>query len=446
MGNTFARSTRIVLLALLTLAAGAFQATAAAPAAGRPVVTDIRIGIEDNRTRLVLDMTEQVTARVFTLEGPPRVVIDLPEVGWRLPQRPLPSNQGLLGKVRYGLFKPGTTRVVLDLAREATIDSVFVLVPPGGSGEHRLVIDLAPEAPDAFHAGIDKLREVAVYEEGAAPSQSPPAAGLSAPAATLPPPAVLGTPQPVRTRVAAVTPPPPPPAAPRKRVVVIDPGHGGADPGAISVSGTYEKHVTLATARELKAVLEKSGKYKVLLTRERDVFIRLQDRVAFAREAGGDLFISLHADAMADPSIRGLSIYTLSQKASDNLAEQLAERENKADLIGGVDLSRESAEVSNILLDLAQRETMNQSSRFATLTVAEMGRSSALLRNAHRFASFVVLKSPDIPSVLVELGFLSNVAEEKALRTKAYRQTLATGIAAAVDRFFAQVEEAHNRR
>jgi len=230
-----------------------------------------------------------------------------------------------------------------------------------------------------------------------------------------------------------------------KPVVVIDPGHGGVDPGAIGVSGIYEKYITLAVARELKASLEKNGRYKVYLTRDRDIFIRLRDRVAIARQYNADLFISLHADSVANPQLKGLSVYTLSQNASDSEAQALADKENKADLIAGIDLSHESADVANILIDLAQRETMNRSAGFAGGVVDEVGREQTLLGNTHRFAGFAVLKAPDVPSVLVEMGYLSNEAEERNLRQPEYRVKLAKGISRAVDRFFLQGQKAARR-
>ncbi|MBC7952171.1 MAG: N-acetylmuramoyl-L-alanine amidase [Rhodospirillaceae bacterium] len=227
-----------------------------------------------------------------------------------------------------------------------------------------------------------------------------------------------------------------------KPVVVIDPGHGGVDPGAIGVSGIYEKYITLAVARELKAQLEKSGHYKVFLTRDRDVFIRLRDRVAIARQYNADLFISLHADSVGNPQLKGLSVYTLSQNSSDSEAQALADKENKADLIAGIDLSHESADVANILIDLAQRETMNRSAGFAGGVVEEVGREANLLGNTHRFAGFAVLKAPDVPSVLVEMGYLSNETEERSLRQPEHRVKLAKSISRAIDRFFVQGQKA----
>jgi N-acetylmuramoyl-L-alanine amidase len=259
----------------------------------------------------------------------------------------------------------------------------------------------------------------------------------------VPPPAPVS---PAVTKAAAPlpVPDPEPKGVPTdgKPVIVIDPGHGGVDPGAIGVSGIYEKYITLAVARDLKANLEKGGRYKVYLTRDRDVFIRLRERVAIGRQHGADLFVSLHADSVGNPQLKGLSVYTLSQNASDSEAQALADKENKADLIAGIDLSHESADVANILIDLAQRETMNRSAVFAGGMVEEVGRETQLLGNTHRFAGFAVLKAPDVPSVLVELGYLSNDTEERNLRQPEYRARLAKAISRSIDRFFLSGQKA----
>ncbi|HSV28634.1 MAG TPA: N-acetylmuramoyl-L-alanine amidase [Candidatus Omnitrophota bacterium] len=291
-----------------------------------------------------------------------------------------------------------------------------------------------------------------------------PAKGTAILSAAMPPPmerpvatpAVMTAPAPepmtaapaMVTKVAATIPAPEPEAkGPSKNgdgrpVIVLDPGHGGVDPGAIGVSGVYEKFITLAAARELKEQLERSGRYKVHLTRDRDIFIRLRDRVALARQYNADLFISLHADAVQNPQIKGLSVYTLSQNASDAEAAALADKENKVDLIAGIDLSHESADVANILIDLAQRETLNRSAGFAGGIVDELGREITLLNNTHRFAGFAVLKAPDVPAVLIELGYLSNEYEERNLRQPVYREKIAKSISRAIDGFFLQGQKA----
>ena len=226
------------------------------------------------------------------------------------------------------------------------------------------------------------------------------------------------------------------PPFPWRPVIVIDAGHGGVDPGAISRSGIYEKTLALSYAKELKRQIEASGRYRVQMTRESDVFIRLRDRVAYAQDSGAGLFISLHANTHRKRDLRGAAVYTLSEKASDAEAAALAAKENKADAIAGIDLSDQPEVVSKILIDLAQRETMNQSKKFANTLVNQLRTAGSVLRNTHRSAGFAVLKSPIVPSVLVEVGYLSNKAEEKLLRSEAHRRKVSRAILMAIDGYF----------
>ena len=363
-------------------------------------MTALRVASDSSSTRLVLQFSEPVTYNLFTLPSPYRIVVDLPEVIWRVSPDEI-TDKGVVSRLRVGTFKPGTSRAVFDLSRPVRIAQSLFMGPSGGQGP-RLVIDLEPVTEKAF---------------------KPMTAGSLQSASALAP----------------VVPPLVRPVS--KPVIAVDAGHGGEDPGAIGVGGTYEKHVTLTAARELKARLEASGRYRVVLTRNNDVFLRLRDRVLRARKAGADLFISLHADSIASPEVRGLSVYTLSEQASDKEAAALAARENKADLIAGVDLSGVAApEVVNILIDLAQRETMNLSAHYARMLVSDLGDQVALLRDTHRFAGFAVLKAPDVPSVLIELGYLSNPTEEQLLNEARYRARLVEAIARATERFFAYRE------
>ena len=305
-------------------------------------VTDIRVGKHGLSTRIVVDLDRPVEAKVFTLAGPARLVIDLPEVGWRLPPRPLPSNTGLLSKLRYGLFQPGNSRIVVDLSEPSRVHEAISL--PGAAGQpDRLVIDLARATGKAFLQSVaappmlvrgseTQIVSVEPQVPQAAPEPSRSVPDAVARAVTVPekpqPPAVAPpAPQtPVfaaansagaDARLASLRVPtkPPVPGFQEKRVIVIDPGHGGVDPGAISVSGIYEKHITLAAARDLKAHLESTGRFKVMLTRDRDIFIRLRGRIERAREMKADLFISLHADTIRNHGVRELSLYTLSERA-----------------------------------------------------------------------------------------------------------------------------------
>jgi len=380
-----------MLLLLVTVAIAVVSAPARAAS-----VTDARIGEHGLVTRFVLDLSGAVDYHVFTLSDPYRVVIDFPDIDWRLDDSMIPVASGLIGTFRFGRFRPGTSRVVLDVVGPVTVVDTFVL-PPQDSLSHRFVLDLV--ATDA-----------STYQVTAGP---PPQAA----AAVVPVPRMK-------------------PRFPSKRVVVVDAGHGGVDPGAIGVDGTREKDLVLAMAQELRAVLEATGRYTVFLTRDNDTYLPLRDRVAVARRAGGELFISLHADSHPSRTTRGLSVYTLSETASDSEAAALAEKENKSDIIAGVDLSIEDVEVANILIDLAQRETMNQSVLFAGDLVQRLGQRVSLLNRTHRFAGFAVLKAPDIPSVLMELGYLSNRDEERILLDPAHRARIAEGVREAIDDYF----------
>ncbi len=411
----------------LLLAASLVAGSAASPAAlaQQPRIVDLRIGMQGPATRLVLEMTEALTPEVSVLSAPDRVIIDLPEVAWALPMNAATASGGVIQSFRFGNFSAGRSRMVLDVRGAVDVQNSFMIEPRDGK-RYRFVVDLARKAPPPQTA------------QPAKPTPPRPQANnpYQAPAPVPPPPPQVAAARPIPM------PNPAPPAAKAKpkgdtrHVVAIDAGHGGVDPGTTGKAGTREKEITLAMARELKARMEATGRYRVVLTRESDVFIPLRDRVAIARANGAEMFISLHADANPNPQTRGGSIYTLSEVASDKEADLLAAKENKADLIAGMDLSHESPEVTSILLDLAQRETMNYSASFAAMLVGELGKSVQLLGKSHRFAGFAVLKAPDVPSVLFELGYLSNSGEEKLLKQKDYRRKLADGVTRAADRFF----------
>jgi len=392
---------RVLFRGLLVAALAGFWSAAAA--AG-PAVVGVRIGEHPDRTRFVLDLTEKAQFRVFTLGRPYRVVIDFPEIDWRLPFEANAKGRGVVERYRFGLFRPGTFRVVLDVRSPVKVREAYVMDPRGG-GYYRFVLDLARVDARQFEAALRANPPPAFAPRG--PRVEPPPLGQQ------------------RRR------------ADGKRVVVLDPGHGGIDPGTIGRGGTHEKRLTLSFAVELKRRMEKTGRYHVVLTRDRDVFLELRERIAAARDAGGEIFLSLHADSIADKKVRGVSVYTLSETASDAEAEALATKENKADVIAGVDLSHNSTEVNSILIDLAQRETMNNSGKYAQMLIDELRDDVALLRRTHRFAGFAVLKAPDVPSVLVELGYLSNGKEEKLLRRSRYRAKIIDAIVRAADTYFA---------
>jgi N-acetylmuramoyl-L-alanine amidase len=219
-------------------------------------------------------------------------------------------------------------------------------------------------------------------------------------------------------------------------LVMLDPGHGGKDPGAIGVSGTYEKHIALAAAQELQRQLAAGGRYRVELTRTRDVFIPLPDRVAIAQSKGAALFVSMHADALTDHAVRGASVYTLGAHASDAQTAALAQRENASDRFGGANFQNTPPEVARILASLVRQETRQGAARMAHDVVGSFGHDIGLLPNPSRQAAFMVLKAPDIPSILVEMGFMSNSQDEAALRRADYRARVASAMKRAVDAYF----------
>ena len=431
----------------------------ARPAAATPLLTDASIAEQSGQvTRVVLSLTRPVDYQVFTLADPHRVVIDLPHTSRALRGATAQLTPGLVEQVRYGRPGGDDTRVVLDCAGAAKVGETYLMKPGEGEG-YQLVVHLHPAASPGAAVASGDPRAPAAGQAGPKPF-------LPAALAALPPPTPVTRPQPAEPpRPApaakasvggiAVLAPPRRPTAPEadrggntqpRHVVVIDPGHGGKDPGAISGSDLYEKRITLAMARELRAALERKGGYKVVLTRDRDVFIPLRERVALSRHASAEVFVSLHADTMPDPQVRGLSAYTLSERSSDAEAEALADRENKADLISGISFSEKSPEVAEILITLAQRETMNRSFHLARNIVGSVQGTSAVLPKTHRFAGFAVLKAPDVPSVLIELGFLSNAADEKLLKTPSHRRKVAEAIADGIDRYFTPMQAAANAR
>ncbi|WP_334129126.1 N-acetylmuramoyl-L-alanine amidase [Sneathiella sp.] len=387
-------------LLLLTLLGMSLSVTAfAAPGLE---VSAVRLGQHETKTRFVMELNAAPTFDVFLLADPYRIVIDLPELTWRAGDTSL-HRKGVVRNFRWGLFKKGTSRVVLDVTGPVKILQTAVL-PPSSGMPWRFFMDIQETDNTAFRNTVDAQRR-----------------GGEA------------------TQVALVA--PPPPSLVRKYTVVIDAGHGGIDPGAIGQSGVYEKKITLAVARKIRDILAKDKKYNVLMTRDDDTFLSLRERVTFGRSAKADLFISVHADSISRPSFRGAAVYTLSENASDDEAAELAKEENKSDLIAGVDLSAQDDTVQGILIDLAQRETKNFSVKFAEMLTPEIARSGMTVRGkSHRFAGFRVLKAPDVPSVLVELGYLSNREDERILKSADGQQKLAEAIARAVDKYFKTVD------
>ena len=392
-------------------AAAAFVALLVAVVAASAQVTSsltgVRVGQHDGMTRLILDLTEPTTFKIFALSGPPRVVIDLPAVHWALEERSLAVGHSGVVRLRYGQFRPDTSRIVVDLDQPLAVRQARMLAADAeGTAPHRLVLEFVPIALSA-------------YEAAARPPKPVLRAKPAAPAGPVPLPKLKPAPKPVR------------------HLIAIDAGHGGRDPGAIATNGLREKTLALAFARELRTVLVESGRYQVVMTRDGDRKIRLKRRVVIARNAGADLFLSIHLDRLENRDVRGASVYTLSDEASDVETAELAARENKADIVADVDLTDGyDGDVAKVLISLVQQNTMNCSAALAATLLPELERVAPLIRRPHRFGDFRVLKAPDIPSVLVELGFLSNDQDAERLTSKTHRRALAGAILNALDTYF----------
>jgi N-acetylmuramoyl-L-alanine amidase len=365
-----------------------------------PVATDARLGGDEAQTRFVMDFSRMIELRAFTLSDPYRVVIDMPQVAFQLPPKTGESGRGLIKAFRFGLVMQGGSRLVFDLAKPAKVEKAFV-VEPTETAPARLVLDLVPTDREAF------LRRVAIDNRTA------------------------------RADLPRVEVPQPKESDPRP-LVVLDPGHGGIDTGTKGPNGEEEKDIVLNFAQRLRERMEKSGKYRVLLTRTDDTFVPLGDRVRIAREASAALFVSIHADSLphGEGDAQGASIYTLSDTATDSEAARLAEKENRADVVAGVDLKSEPDDVAGILIDLAERETKSFSTQFAHKLAGEMKAVTRMHKKPLKSAGFRVLRAPDVPSVLVELGYVSNRQDLQSLLSETWRNRTADTMAQAIETFF----------
>ena len=390
------------LLFTTAATAGERQLAASVPAGDSfPVATDARLGGDESQTRFVMDFTRKIDLHAFTLADPYRVVIDIPQVTFLLPPKSGESGRGLIKAFRFGLVMQSGSRLVFDLTKPARVDKAFV-VDATVEAPARLVLDLVATDRESF------LRRAAL-DNNQVRSASPQAKG---------PTAKDDDPRPL---------------------VALDPGHGGIDTGSKAPSGELEKDIVLAFAQHLRDRIEKTGKYRVLMTRTDDTFVPLADRVRIARSAGASLFVSIHADSLphGEGDAQGASIYTLSDTATDSEAAGLAEKENRADVIAGVDLKTEPADVAGILLDLAERETKGFSLQFAHQLVGGLKTATLLHKKPLKSAGFRVLRAPDVPSVLVELGYVSNRADLKSLLSETWRDRTAESMAKTIDSFFA---------
>jgi N-acetylmuramoyl-L-alanine amidase len=380
-----------------------------------PVASGARLAGDDKQTRFILDLDQPIGVHAFPLADPYRVVVDLPQVTFQLPAGIGNAGRGLIKAFRYGLVMPGGSRIVFDLTAPARISNASVLDAANGQPP-RLVLELEEVDRTTF---VQSLAPESRPELRPAIVEAPPASAVPAKMEEAAQPSSL-----------------PPDTRP---VIVIDAGHGGPDNGT-QWDGASEKTLVLVFALALRDRIEKSGKYHVVMTRTDDTFIPLDDRVKFARSHSASLFVSIHADALPrkEGDAQGASIYTLSDRASDAEAERLAEAENKADAIGGVNLTEEPTEVADILIDLAQRETRTFSNRFARLLMNDMKTVTRMHKNPLKSAGFRVLKAPDVPSVLVELGYVSNKEDLEHLQSDNWRSRTVGSVAHAIDMFFAK--------
>ncbi|WP_206078890.1 N-acetylmuramoyl-L-alanine amidase [Mesorhizobium camelthorni] len=391
---------RSLMLALFLALQAALSFAEAAPLEAR----DFKMAGDATRMRVVLNFDGEPNPQWLLLRAPHRLVLDLPETKFLLHPDELKA-AGLVKDVRYGHLQEGKSRLILTSKGPFTVERLDVLKNEDGPG-YRLVVDLIAASDRQFEEAL------AVQSQTTGATVATPKSDRlgKAPAAA---------------------------DAARPFTIVIDPGHGGIDGGAKGSSGTEEKTITLAFALELKAKLASTGKYDVHMTRQKDEFLRLDDRVRIARQHEADLFISIHADTIRLKGIRGATVYTVSDKASDEEAEALAIRENLSDQLAGMEIEGEKQEVADILVDLIRRETHSFSIRFARSLIGELSNSVGLINNPHRFAGFKVLKAPDVPSVLVELGYMSNPKDEAQLRDPDWRGKAATSISNAIAAFAA---------
>lgn len=381
--------------------------------AKEPLVSAIAARLEQgkDRARLTFEATAEISATAFPVVGPDRVVVDLPEVAFRIDpdigrsiglrtNHPRPGGgqdgDGLVKSYRFGLFAPGRSRIVIDLARPAKITRA---ASDSKLENARLVIEL--EQTDAASFAAEAAKHTAALS---------PAAGQPAAAAQ--------------------------PRAGGKPVIVIDPGHGGVDVGAAGAHGEQEKTIVFDFARTLKAKLEEIGRFHIVLTRTEDVFMALDDRVRVARQHDAALFLSIHADTLGEPSVQGATIYTVSSRASDAEAAKIAEKENFADQAAGLEHKDDASDVGDILLDLTRRETRAYSRLFAQTLIERWKTAGNLNKNPSRSAGFVVLKAHDVPSVLLELGYLSSQRDLSRLTSPEWRERAAEATAQAIEGFF----------
>ena len=410
--------------AIAAFSAGGLPAAAVETVAPRPAVvvtlpvaSDARIAGDDQQTRFILDLDRKIDVRAFVLADPARVVVDIPQTTFNLPGVTGTTGRGLIRSFRYGMVMPGASRVVFDLTAPSRIEKSYVLEAANGQPP-RLIVELAAVDRAGFNATSAQDKQLQGKQAQDSKEQQLRPAILASADNT-------GSTLPVKV-------------ADTRPVIVLDPGHGGVDNGTVAESGENEKNLVLDFAKALRDRIEKGGKYRVVMTRSDDTFVPLGDRVKIARKETAALFVSIHADALpkGEGDAQGATIYTLSDKASDAEAGALAESENKADAIAGINLTEEPTDVADILIDLTQRETRAFSSRFAKTLFNEMKGVARMHKNPLKSAGFKVLKAHDVPSVLLELGYVSNKDDLQHLVSEGWRSKTVGSVNTAVDAFF----------
>lgn len=369
-----------------------------------PVAVSSRITDAGGVTRLTFDLSAKVAITSFLLEKPDRVIVDLPEVNFQMdPEagRLMPKGVGVIRSFRFGLFAPGKSRIVIDLGTPAALRKASVEAIADGTPS-RLTIELVRSDRASFKAAVRRDQMAPASPQAVAPAETPAR------------------------------------PADAKPVVMIDPGHGGIDPGASGPDGTVEKFVVFDFASTLAAKLTATGRYTVVLTRTDDSFVSLGDRVRMARDSGAALFVSIHADTLSDGSVTGATVYTASDRASDAEAARVAADENRADEAAGLEATPETPGVSDILFDLTRRETRTYAHLFQRTLVGYWQKIARLNKNPERAAGFKVLQAPDVPSVLLELGYLSSARDSKLLTSPEWRDQATAAVAASIDNFFAK--------
>jgi N-acetylmuramoyl-L-alanine amidase len=400
-----------IALMLLLLAGGrAALAQSESPAAALPEIIDARVTTTEERARLILDLSGSTEFAIASLDAPNRIAIDVKVSGLQFAVPADVAGTGVVSGYAIEMAEAGRARTLLTLAQPAQVQQAYVLDAVADQPA-RLVVDLILDTPEGFAARVANDLAAAMANQGIAPQTASTDPGTHVPVPDTRP------------------------------LVVIDPGHGGVDNGASAPNGVHEKDITLAFALQLQDVLVQSGRFDVALTREDDSFLRLEERVALARENKADIFISLHADSFQQKEIRGASVYTRDENATDVLDNVLAENENKTDIIAGFAMPEMTPAVVDILVDLMRRQMRRQSYLAAQSIIHQLEPSVTLRRFPVRQADFFVLQAPDVPSILVELGFLSNASDIVNLQKDDWRDRVVDALARGIADYFDGLDE-----